>query len=308
MRKVTAWAGLGVLVLAIGCNHLMPTKPTETGGTQPAPKVADLVSYLNDNAKLVQGVQCNTVAIDCKQGNQPFGLDGMMACQKPRNFRLAAKILGQPGVDIGSNDDEFWYWIKEDKPPYVYHCSYKELANPDRKVTMPFPFQPDMVVAALGMAEYDPTKNYELKVNPKTLELSEPAVSLQGKPIRKVTIFNRSLAAVSSGQPQVVGYVLKDDQGKDICAATVYAVQVDKRTRAVLPRHIKLVWPEQKLEMTMRFTDLQAVDIDARQQAALFRRDNLKNLTAYDLSRNLVDNAPGTAQGMSLQKVRGSRD
>ena len=50
-----------------------------------------------------------------------------MACQKPRDFRLRAKILGTPAVDLGSNDQEFWYWISKVNPPHVYHCSYENL-------------------------------------------------------------------------------------------------------------------------------------------------------------------------------------
>ena len=52
--------------------------------------------------------------MDCKQGNElPIGLDALLACQKPRDFRLKGSIGGKQVVDIGSNDDEFWYWISE---------------------------------------------------------------------------------------------------------------------------------------------------------------------------------------------------
>src|SRR5262249_57670564 len=110
-----------------------------TGGV---PTAEDLVYYLNFNARKVQAVQCNRLEIDCKQGNQGVGLDGLLACEKPRNFRLKAKLLGQPGVDIGSDGDrEFWYWISKAEPPYLYHCSYEEFGRGG--VRMPFPFQPD---------------------------------------------------------------------------------------------------------------------------------------------------------------------
>ena len=80
-----------------------------------------------------------------------------------------ADVLGKSAVDIGSNNDEFWYWISQDNPPYLYHCAYKDLAT--GKVNVPFPFQPDMVVAALGIAEYDPKGKYELREQAAAWEL-----------------------------------------------------------------------------------------------------------------------------------------
>src|SRR3954452_7310048 len=159
MRQITAGVGLGIVLLAAGCG-LSPQNRGNSPQTRVPPQkptVPALVAYLNDNADKVQAVQSTKVSIDCKQGNQSVGLDGMLACQKPRNFRLKAKLLGQSGVDVGSNGEEFWYWISKDDPPYLYHCSYQELA---RGVSIPFPFQPDMIVAALGMASYNPNDRY----------------------------------------------------------------------------------------------------------------------------------------------------
>jgi hypothetical protein len=291
MRQITAGVGLGLVLLAAGCNHspvardyqhLPPARPT----------VPQLVTYLNDNAAKVQAVQANQVAIDCKQGHQSVGLDGQLVCQKPRNFRLKAKLLGQPGVDIGSNNSEFWYWISKDNPPYVYHCSYDDLA---RGVSIPFPFQPDMIVAALGMAEYDPNDHYELKEYPQYLELIQSARSPQGQPVQKVTVFNRNQAP--PGRPQVIHHVLKDARGNLICKATIHEVQVDPTTRAVLPRKITLVWPAQKVEMRLTLYDIRAANIDTDRAARLFQRSDLSNLQDYDLAQR------PSAYGSGLQRA-----
>ncbi len=155
MRRLLTLGALALALaipLAAGC-HLLPNRdrnpavnPPPATGTPDAPA---LVNYLNLNAQKIQSIQAS-VALDARQGRQPIGLDGEMACQKPRDFRLRAKVLGQPAVDIGSNDKEFWYWISKAEPPYVYHCSYEELGK--GKVRVPFPFQPDMVMAALNLA------------------------------------------------------------------------------------------------------------------------------------------------------------
>src|SRR3954467_12183339 len=119
MRQVHAKWMLGaalLLCVLVGCNHtnLIPrddkikSPPPDT-----LPDVPALVRYMNNNANLVQAVESTSLAINCSQGAQSVGIDGMMVCQKPRNFRLSAKAFGNPVADIGSNNDEFWYWISK---------------------------------------------------------------------------------------------------------------------------------------------------------------------------------------------------
>jgi hypothetical protein len=286
MRTLTAPLAFGAALVLTGCNH-WPGLRTRDGGdarvAAPAQgaTTAGLVAYLNDNARKVQAVECRRVAMDCKQGGQSVGLDGLLVCQKPRNFRLKAKVVGQPAVDIGSNDQEFWYWISKAEPPYVFHCSYAELAKGD--VRMPFPFQPDMIVAALGIAEYDPDKPYELRTTPTSYELIEQTTSPQGQPVQKITVFNR--VQVSGNRPQVTGHVLKDARGQVVCAATVQEVQRDRQTGAVLPFDVRLVYPLERAEMKLRLYDLQAVSLDRQRAERLFSRADLAGIQDFDLSR-----------------------
>jgi hypothetical protein len=255
------------------------------------PTVPALVQYLNDNAQNVQSVQAR-VDMEASQDRQPVSLGGYLACQKPRNFRIKASVMSQPAVDIGSNNDEFWYWINKADPPYVFHCSYRDLARPEG-VHMPFPFQPDMIIMALGIGEYntDPTK-YQVRVNGQTLELFEDALSPQGQPVKKVTIFNRFPA--EPPQPQVVGYALRDKDGKDICRVTVHEVEKMQDTQrfTLLPRKVTLMWPDQHAQLTMSLSRFQTNRIP-EQTGRLFQRSDLADLTSYDLARRVVDGPPG---------------
>jgi hypothetical protein len=297
MRQLLARVGLGMALLtpAAGCNLLPIFSP---GGrdniARPVatrtPDATALVKYMNDNAALVQAVRCNRVAIDCKQGRQSIGLDGLLICQKPKNFRLKAQVLGSPAVDIGSNSEEFWYWIKEGKPPYVFHCSYADLGT--GRVELPFPFQPDMLVAALGIAEYDPAGKYEVRPAPsgKYLELIETTRSSQGEPVHRVTVF--ASHQVPAGQPQVLAHVLRDSKGKLICQANIHAVQVERTTRVPLPTKVTLEWPAQELKMTLSMSDLQPVNLQPEQSARMFSRGELEYAT-FDLARRVVDTPDG---------------
>ena len=268
------------------------------------PTTADLVAYMNDNARRVQAVQATKVTMDCKQGNElPIGLDAMIACKKPRDFRLKGSIGGKQVVDIGSNDDEFWYWISEVKPtPYLFHCSYKDMST--GQVRLPFPFNPDMIVCALNIADYDPNAHYEVKKNKDVIELIEPVKSMQGQDVFKVTIFNRG--QVTSNRPQVLAYALRDKQGKDICTAVIKETQVNKETGAVLPVRVQIVFngdkASERSEMTLRFYDPYITPIKDNfgdRKMALFSRTDLAHIPGYDLARG-----PDRAIGREMSGVR----
>ena len=302
MSHRTAGLGLGLLLLTAGCGSMkngglsrLDDKKGDPGAPPDAPR---LVAYLNDNARRVKAVECEKVSIDCKQGNQSVGLEGLMACEKPRSFRLKANVVGQRGADIGSNEQEFWFWINDKSAPssYVYHCAYTDLARGN--VEMPFPFQPEMIMSALGIAEYDPNKKYELKVNGPTLELSEAATSPSGQPITRLTVFQRQPQPV--GKPQVIAHVIKDKSGQDVCVATIQEVSIDRATGAILPKMVKIVWPgrsqAERAEMTLRFYDMHATSIEPQRATKLFSRQDLAGQQSFDLSRRAPDGPSGVSR------------
>ncbi len=287
MRRILAGLAVCLLLSAGGCdvfrNHRDTTAPVAKGAVTPqgVPQASQLVEYLNNNAHRVQGLKA-AVIMDARADSGSVSLDGYVACSRPRNFRLKAKMLGHPAVDIGSNETEFWYWISKADPPYVYHCAYQELA---RGVSVPFPFQPDMVMAALGLAEYDPNKSYRVNPSATRIELIEDTTTPQGQPAQMVTVFNRMEAR--PGQPQVLGHILRDQQGRILCQAMVSRVAVNRETGAVLPQQVVLAWPSQKMQMQLQLRELQPVAFAANDP--LFQRSSLGNIMSFDLARRAID-------------------
>jgi hypothetical protein len=303
MRPYVILVGLGavsVVALASGCRREMIPDPPAAVSKTGKPTVPDLVAYLNNNARQVQSIKSTQLEIQAKQGNDSIGLQGTLFCQKPRDFRLRANVAGSPAVDIGSNNEEFWFWISqgkdEDGVARVHYCSYADMAA--GKARMPFPFQPDMIVAALGMGDYDPQKEYTIREDAKTVSLVERAVSAQGLPVQKVTQFNK--LTVGPNKPQVIAYYLLDDKGNEICRASVLDVQTVGTV--VLPKHVKLVWRPQQIEMSMRLFDTEVNKIDAPAAAKLFSRANL-SIPASNLAKG-PDTPSGVSQEMSIQRTR----
>ncbi len=302
MRRTSCAVGLAALLLAAGCNNFRGIWPSGNAQVQPRPlpdtvDAATLVRSLNDNAARLQSLQAEDVAIDVRADGQHVGLSGIMSCQKPRNFRLVATVFGSQAVDLGSNDREFWYWIKQADPPYLVHCAYADLARGG--VYVPFPFQPDWVLETLGMAEYSPDPaRYQVAVGPTSVQLVEQTTSAQGQPVKKVTFFDKKTGP--SGRPTVIAHALQDANGREICSARVSSLQAAGNTGAVIPQVVTLIWPAQKVEMKMTLTGVRVNGLQPGQPVAVFARPQLRNVPEIDLAH-----LPAQPTGM-VQRVRGS--
>jgi hypothetical protein len=231
-------------------------------------------------------VQAN-LNIGARSGLQAIDVSGAVAARRPRELRLRGKVLGQSAVDIGSNDQEFWYWIRQANPPYYHKCSYKDLAT--GKVNVPFPVETDMVMAALNMAEYDPKGKYELNQGQgkeTTWELVQDTTSAAGQPIKRTTVFRGTLAR--PGEPQVLEHVLRDARGNLVCKATVQRVEVDRASGAVIPTRLTIEYPAQKVRLKMELNDLQVNKIEDASSKRMFSLEGLSGYDVYDLARNAI--------------------
>jgi hypothetical protein len=300
MRRILTAACLGLLALSLGCK-MFSTDPGPGPGPGPkwtaAPKADDLVGYLNRNAQLITSIEAKDTLVTAKQnGTDPIDLTSDLFCQKgarpgtPPNFRLTGYVFGNSEVDLGSNSEEFWFWIKRSAPDApVYHCSYADYPAVAKRGAMPFPFQPEWVVEALGMAEYDPKAKYEVRESKQTFDLIQHTTSPQGTEMVKLTAFHK---APKAGQSQVAYHVLYEVRGKEyvtICTAVVdesRAVAVGGGKTAVLPTKVRLNWPKEKVDLVINLGKPQVnVAFDQQRATDLFTRQLLRNRKSYDLAR-----------------------
>jgi len=301
-RYTLATLAAALTLISSGCGERFGIlRPKNNAAThQPvsrtAPSTEQLVAYLNDNAGRINGMSCVNLDITANQGGQSIGLRGKMMAQKNRSFRMSAGTLGKTVVDLGSNNDEFWFWVSEAQQPYQFYCSYDDMAE-GRVKQMPLPVQPDWVMETLGFGPYGPADKYELKVEADTLQLIERTKGPMGNPIRKIIVLNRRPAAPP--EPQVVAHILIDDQtGQEICSARISETQVDRQTGAVMPRRTELRCPSAKLKLNMKLDDL-VVNPQIPQTA--FVRQPMRGVQSYNLAQGRTDSP------VSIQQVGGIR-
>lgn len=271
MRKL---ALVGLILCSAGCN-LTPFANFNKGNDgpiQPVPPVEKLVAYLNDNSSRIQNVRFQNVALvpRIKSKLSLGGWDSLpaltttIAVQKDRNFRMMADLpSGRNVVDLGSNDQEFWWLIddptnKSRGQPGIgeqLYCSYDDLEKGLAR-QWKIPLEPAWVIEVLGMGHY-PAEKYKVETQKETAELVEKTV-MNGRPVRKVIVFQRRPRQVP--YPTVTDFKLIDDNtGKLICNAHIAEIQLDtKNTNAILPKKIEIQCPEMDAELwlTMKYFEV----------------------------------------------------
>jgi hypothetical protein len=294
MRLIrAATVGLSLLLLTTGCNIFgarpeppdAKAPPVPTGHfDKPTPEL--LVSYLNREAAKLQSIDTRDLSIDVRAPGTSVSLDGTLLCQKPRYFKLVGKKLGSQEVLIGSNEERFWFYVKRDPSDALFHCSYADFDK--GAIDLPFPFEPEWVLEALGMATLSPSGSFRVDEDRDTYRLIE-TTSLRGQKVRKVTVFYKGFSRDS--QPQVKARMMYDaQQDRLICAATIKSVSripLDygagaKPVYGTCPQMIKLEWPAQQTELIL---DLGRVKVNGQLAMESFQMPHLGS-RQVDLGRD----------------------
>ena len=236
---------------------------------------ADFVHYLNAQANVVQSVRYDDVSLGYTDtdGWKPRLNAGELTCSKPRNFRLEAKTrITSTEVDVGSNDSEFWMYIK--RADWFGYCSYDDFSR--GKVSLPIPFEPDWVLQVIGMSAYpDPaTTTYMIDSDQKArvYTLTWDTKTPQGEAITKTVVFAGDKAG--GKQPQVIKHVVQDANKNVVATAEIKAVEAKAVAGAaepvLMPTHVVLEWPQQKAKMDLTLDDVRVNEPMSAEQTAYF--------------------------------------
>lgn len=299
MRSAVASASILLLLVTLsGCEWLKKATVRDDAATRPGGPVApmsanDLVTYLNRQAGTLQSVRYTDVYIDIYAAKEHYTLgDSSLVCAKPRNFLLVGgkRAIGEL-VHIGSNSQEFWMLTRPPLDQTYVFCSHSDFQQGAGQ--LPFPFDPDWALQALGMIEYNPNLPYKIDTDEakRTHSLSFDSATPQGVPIKRVVIFSADQA--TGKQPQVRRHLILDANNKlmasaDIKEVTTMSVGADstgKPIYAQLPTLIQLEWPQQQFKMELKLrrptVNERISDTEAGQ---LFTRPTVKGVQAINLA------------------------
>ncbi|HLA84655.1 MAG TPA: hypothetical protein VJL29_07665 [Thermoguttaceae bacterium] len=138
-----------------GCPRMMGLGhyPTMPRLLPPQPTLEQVIAVVNRNSSQIQSFSTDRATIAVS--GSPT-LRANIAMQRPRRFRLTADtaLTVGPEFDLGSNDQEFWFWFRGDPQQNVFYCRHDQFAQ--STAARAIPIAPDELIDALGLAQFDP--------------------------------------------------------------------------------------------------------------------------------------------------------
>ncbi|MEM9353257.1 MAG: hypothetical protein AAGA92_09605 [Planctomycetota bacterium] len=140
-------------------NPFAPTGPPAPQVITTASTLDQMIAAVNQNADRVQRLQSNNASITVPGVAGIPLLRGNIAAERPKRLRVqASTALTGPEVDVGSNDERFWFWVKRNEPPAVYFARHDQFAGSAAQQSLPI--EPEWLWDALGLTRFEPTDQH----------------------------------------------------------------------------------------------------------------------------------------------------
>lgn len=165
--------------------------------------------------------------IRIKQGL--FFINGFIAYEKSNNFRMIANSFLGKEIDVGSNDEYFWFWSNSLRPKALYYCKHKELYNSRLRDI----FYPEILRSFLGIDE-----------------IKEQKINIQKETLEKITIFDKE---------KITGHRLFRNQ---ILVVSADVVEFQKIEDVVLPKKININFLEENIQLEWILDEIQINKFD----------------------------------------------
>ncbi|MCH2127858.1 MAG: hypothetical protein MK179_01880 [Pirellulaceae bacterium] len=226
---------LTVLALFVASGASCPRRKELRAPLQPAftgpPTTADVMRQVNGNSAGVLSLQTRGASLSVSGTRS---LRAELSVQQPRRLRLKAdaSLLGNV-LDLGSNDDMFWMWTRQDNPPTVYFCRHDQFYTSAARQVLPV--SPDWLISALGIVKLDPVGQHRgpVPAGPGRLELRSLIPTPEG-PLTRVLILDDTQGWVLEqhlydAQQQLLASALSAEHRRDPQTGVTLAHQVEVR-------------------------------------------------------------------------------
>lgn len=217
-----------------------PFAPPGPAAPQVLPEVAtreQIIAAVNNNFSRVRSITATNASITIPDTlNLPL-LTANIAAERPNRVRITAgtAVTGQE-LDLGSNDQLFWMWVRRNQPPAVYFCRHEQFANSAIRQMMPV--EPSWLLSAMGMTDINPADvvNGPTPSSGGTVELRTVMPSSSGN-LQRVMV-------IDARRAWVVGQYVYDPTGQTLLASAVAeSHQYYPAEQVSLPQVISLKLP-----------------------------------------------------------------
>jgi len=248
LDRVRDFAAIGVVVVSLVA-LVFVTRPTpsippagsliaelpEQPPQELSGEVLELVERINARNQLIHSFSCDRVRITVKQ-KRWMNLNGQIRYEKDRRFRMFVRSISGREMDIGSNDDHFWFWSRRMTPAALYYSSYDNLYHNRLKT----PFHPVWLKSILG---FDPVsvKGVVARRRGPYWEIVEKTTNMQRRPILRIVLIDPAKVAI-------IGHYIYEE-GRLVCSAEVYEHKLLANGEVAVPAKIVMRWYEEDVTM-----------------------------------------------------------
>jgi hypothetical protein len=262
----------------------------------PGPTLDQVMNVVNSNGSQVQSLYASRASVTVP--GSPTALRTLVAYQRDRYFRLRADTtLSGTEMDMGSNADLFWFWVKRSQPPALYFCRHDQFGASAAKQILPV--DPMWLPRAMGVVSFDPVASYQgpVSISAGRLEIRTLPSTPQGNTL--VTVIDGSKGIVLEEH-------VYDPAGNRLATALMSRHQRDGTTGITLPRHVELQFPTTHMEVGIELKDLQINRLQPS-QTDLWVKPSPPGYTEIDLADPNLRLVEPTARGAPPRAPQNSR-
>ncbi len=245
MLVVTAVASSGATCPSVLRGYQVGTMPLPRV-LPPQPSLDQIIGAIHDNTQRVRNYMAPQAVISVPGVPR---LSAQVACEPPRRFRLRAQTaVSGNELDLGSNDDLFWLWIRRHEPPVMLFCRHDQYAQSSARRLLPI--RADWMPELLGLISFNPSDSHEgpFPLADGRLEIRSRLSSPDGE-LLKSTLVDGTTGLVLEQH-------LFTPTGERLASVRTTQHRVDPTSGAALPRKVEVSWPASDVNFTL---DLKAV-------------------------------------------------
>lgn len=257
------------------------------------------VAEHNRNAEAIESLEARpTIRVAMGPMGRVFkaSVNGKMALERPRNFKLELDAEGVRQADIGSNAEEFWFWVanQDRDQKWIYWCNYRDLESSELPVT----YQPDWIIEAMGLRPITPQEAAAIQVrrgDPGTARLVFPPTRDRGEPYTREILVSTSdrrikkLQIYSAGPPRVLIAEAQPVEYASYPSGSGAAVE-----RCSLPQRLRLDWKREQLVLDVALgKELKVNQFEHERAADIFVEPEMTGYTRMNLAQMSRGDRPG---------------
>jgi len=257
--------------------------------SQPLPRALPASPSLAQVMEVVNGNSARIVAFSTARGSISTAgfpsLRANLAYQREKDFRLRADTaLTGPEVDLGSNQQEFWFWVRRAQPPALYYCAHDRYATSSARQIIPV--DPLWLIEALGVVTFDPTWQHTGPASVGSGRIEIRSIQPSTATIEPVT----RIVVLDETRGTVLEQHLYNSRSQRIATAKLSRHVHDPASGVTMPRRVEIEWPATQFALTIDLTDLQ-INQPGGDPRQLFTRPQYPGSNDIDLAG--AELAPG---------------